>query len=173
MFRGMGCAMAFAVAAVPAYAQTTEQYRHLQQRVERLEGQTKARGQGAFNPDISVILQGTAASIKRDPETYEITGFVPSGGEVGPPRRGFSLSESELVLSGNVDPYFGAKLIAALTPEDEIEVEEAFFTTLALGRGLTSASSSFSRRTRRSCSSPRTRMAPSTSRIFSLARSSG
>jgi len=137
MLRSMLSATALAVAAVPAHAQTTEQYRQLQQRVERLEGQTKARGQGVFNPDISVILQGTAARIKQDPETYEITGFAPSGGEVGPPRRGFSLSESELVLSGNVDPYFGAKLVAALTPEDEIEVEEAFFTTLALGRGLT------------------------------------
>src|SRR5919106_779598 len=147
MFRSMGCAMAFAVAAVPAYSQTTEEYRQLQERVERLEreakagqtkpGQTKPRGQSAFNPDISVILQGTAASIKQDPETHQITGFAPSGGEVGPPRRGFSLSESELQVSGNIDPYFSGKLIAALTPEDEIEVEEAFFSTLALGRGFT------------------------------------
>jgi hypothetical protein len=137
MFRSMGCAMAFAVVAVPAYAQSTEEYRQLQQRVERLEGQTKTRGQSAFNPDISLILQGTAASIKEDPETYRITGFAPSGGEVGPPRRGFSLSESELQVSGNIDPYFSGKLVAALTPEDEIEVEEAFFQTLALGRGFT------------------------------------
>jgi len=137
MFRSMGFAMAFAAAAAPAYAQTTDEYQQLQQRVERLEAQTKARGQSAFNPDISLILQGTAATIKQDPETYQITGFAPSGGEIGPPRRGFSLSESEFVLSGNIDPYFAGKLVAALTPEDEIEVEEAFFTTLALGRGLT------------------------------------
>ena len=130
MLRSMLCVTALAVAAVPAYAQTTEQYKQLQQRVERLESQTRSQGQAGFNPEISVILQGTAASIKQDPETYQITGFAPSGGEVGPPRRGFSLSESELVLSGNVDPYFGAKLVAALTPEDEIEVEEAFFHTL-------------------------------------------
>jgi hypothetical protein len=137
----MWCAMALAMAVLSAQAQTTEEYRQLQQRVQRLEAQSRAqsqpRGQAAFNPEISLILQGTAASIERDPETYQITGFAPSGGEVGPPRRGFSLSESEFVLSGNVDPYFGAKLVAALTPEDEIEVEEAFFTTLALGRGLT------------------------------------
>jgi hypothetical protein len=129
--------MALAVAATVAHAQQSDELMRLQQRVERLEAQTKARGQAAFNPDISVILQGTAARIKEDPETYQVTGFAPSGGEVGPPRRGFSLSESEVVLSGNVDPYFGAKLVAALTPEDEIEVEEAFFTTLALGRGFT------------------------------------
>jgi hypothetical protein len=137
MLRSMWCATVLAVAAWSAHAQTDEQYRQLQQRVERLEAQTKARGQSTFNPDISVILQGTAAHIKEDPETYQITGFAPSGGEVGPPRRGFSLAESELVLSGNVDPYFAAKLVAALTPEDEVEVEEAYFTTLALGRGFT------------------------------------
>jgi hypothetical protein len=137
MLRSIWCAMALAVAAIPAHAQDSEQLKGLQQRVERLEAQTKTRGQAAFNPDISLILQGTAARIQRDPQTYEITGFAPSGGEVAPPRRGLSLGESEFVLGGNVDPYFSGKLVAALTPEDEVEVEEAFFTTLALGRGFT------------------------------------
>ena len=135
MLRSMWCAMALAMATAVAQAQTTEQFRQLQQRVERLESQT--RGQGAFNPEISLILQGTAARIRRDPQTYEITGFAPSGGEVGPPRRGLSLAESELAIAGNIDPYFRGRLVAALTPEDEVEVEEAFFQTLALGRGLT------------------------------------
>ena len=61
-------------------------------------------GSSAFNPDISVILQGTAASNSQDPNTYQITGFAPSGGEVNPAPRGFGLGESELILSGNVDP---------------------------------------------------------------------
>jgi hypothetical protein len=137
MLRSMRCAMALAMAAAPAFAQEREQLQQLQQRIERLEAQTKARGQAAFNPEISLILQGTAARSSRDPETYEITGFAPSGGEVAPPRRGFSLSESELWLGGNIDPYFRGQLVAALTPEDEVEVEEAFFQTLALGRGFT------------------------------------
>ena len=132
MLRSLGCAAALAAVA-PAYAQTVEQ---LQQRVEKLEAQAQPRGQG-FNPDISVILQGTAARIKQDPETYQITGFAPSGGEVGPPRRGFSLAESELWLGGTIDPYFRGQLVAALTPEDTIEVEEAFFQTLGLGYGFT------------------------------------
>jgi hypothetical protein len=42
-----------------------------------------------------------------------------------------------LIVGGNVDPYFRGQLVAALTPEDELEVEEAFFQTLALGRGFT------------------------------------
>ena len=32
----------------------------------------------------------------------------------------------------NIDPYFRGQLVAALTPENEVEVEEAFFQTLAL-----------------------------------------
>ena len=85
MHRGMWCAMALAMVVLPAHAQTTEEYKQLQQRVERLEAQTKARGPAAFNPAISLILQGTARA-SRDPKTYQITGFVPSGGEVGPPQ---------------------------------------------------------------------------------------
>jgi hypothetical protein len=137
MLRSMGCATTLAVATAVAHAQQTDEVRKLQQRVDRLEAQSRGPGQAGFNPQISLILQGTAASIQQDPATYQITGFAPSGGEIGPPRRGLSLSESEFVLSANIDPYFGGKLVAALTPEDEIEVEEAFFSTLALGRGLT------------------------------------
>src|SRR5688572_18459397 len=104
MIRSMGCAMALAVAAVSAQAQSTDEVRQLRERVERLEKQ--ARGQGSFNPEISLILQGTAARIQQDPETYQITGFAPSGGEVGPPRRGLSIAETELSVGGNIDPYF-------------------------------------------------------------------
>ncbi len=90
----------------------------------------------AFNPAVSLILQGRYASLSQDPNAYEIGGFVPSGGEVGPGKRGFSLSETELWLSANADPYFSGSLTAALTPEDEVEVENAYLQTLALPYGL-------------------------------------
>jgi hypothetical protein len=115
MYRTIG-AVALATAAVAAHAQGARD---------------------AFNPAMSIILQGTFARSSQDPETYQISGLAPSGGEVGPLRRGFSLAESELVMSGNIDPYFSGWLVAALTPEDELEVEEAFIQTLALGRGFT------------------------------------
>ena len=41
----------------------------------------------AFNPALSLILQGTYANTSQDPNNYQITGFIPSGGEVGPPKR--------------------------------------------------------------------------------------
>jgi hypothetical protein len=137
MLRSMFCVTALAVSALVAHAQQPDDLKKLQQRVDQLEAQSRRQGQAGFNPEMSVILQGTAARIQQDPATYQITGFAPSGGEVGPPRRGFSLAESELWLGGNIDPYFRGQLVAALTPEDEIEVEEAFFQTLALGSGFT------------------------------------
>ncbi len=93
--------------------------------------------ENAFNPSISLILQGTAARSSQDPANYQITGFAPSGGEVGPAPRSFSLGESELIVAANIDPYFRGQLVAALTPENEAEVEEAFFQTLMLGMGTT------------------------------------
>src|SRR5947207_6026275 len=150
MFRSMWCVMALAVAVVPAYGQDVrEELRQLQQRIQQLEkrlqetenvaAQASARpaGENAFNPAVSLVLQGTAARSTLDPNTYQITGFAPTGGEVGPARRGLSLGEPELVVAANIDPYFRGQLVASLTPEDTVEVEEAFFQTLALGKGFT------------------------------------
>ena len=92
-------------------------------------------GQTALNPAISVILNGTWGLYENDPTT-QITGFLGSGAsEILP--RGPSLGESELFLSASVDPYFRGSLMAALTPDNEVEVEEAFFETLSLGGGFT------------------------------------
>ncbi|HEU0203790.1 MAG TPA: hypothetical protein VFR86_25555 [Burkholderiaceae bacterium] len=90
-----------------------------------------------FNPAVSLILSGTYADLERDPETFRIGGFFPAGEEIGPGDRGFRLTESELVLSANVDPYFYGAATLAVTPQNEVEVEEAFFQTRALPAGLT------------------------------------
>src|SRR5438132_1458873 len=149
MLRQLCCATALSVAFIPAFAQDTDKLRdelqQLRKRIEELEKRLEQRTQApapaqpapapggasnAFNPDISIILQGTAARASRDPATYRITGFAPSGGEVAPARRGFSLGESELFITSNIDPYFRGQLVASLTPDNEVEVEEAFFHTL-------------------------------------------
>lgn len=97
---------------------------------------TTRTGENAFNPAISLILQGTYANTSQDPNTHQITGFVPSGGEVGPPKRSFSLGETELTIAANIDPYFRGVAIASLAPDGGVDVEEAYFQTLALPRGL-------------------------------------
>src|SRR6185503_13538981 len=143
MLRKVCCAAALAAAAVPASAQDAElsklrdALRQLQQQVQQLEKRledaergppaapaaARPAGSNAFNPDISLILQGTAGRSSRDPSTSQITGFAPSGGEVLPAPRGFNLGESELVVTSSVDPYFRGQLAAALTPDDGLEVE--------------------------------------------------
>ena len=79
----------------------------------------------AFNPAISAVLQGSYANLSQDPSKYAITGFVP-GGDIGPGKRGFSLGESELALSANVDDKFAGNLIFSLTPDNTVSVEEAY-----------------------------------------------
>ena len=91
----------------------------------------------AFNPAISLILQGTYARTSQDPSNFVISGFVPSGGEVGPPPRSFGLGESELIVTASIDPYFRGALVAALTPDNALEVEEAYFQTTSLPSGFT------------------------------------
>lgn len=91
----------------------------------------------AFNPAMSVILSGTYTNLERDPADFRIAGFIPGGGDSGPGERGFSLGESELTLTANVDPYFFGNVTAAITGNDEISVEEAFFRTTALHDGFT------------------------------------
>src|SRR5262245_7857269 len=94
-------------------------------------------GASAFNPAISVILAGNYADTSRDPGDWRMAGFMPNGGDVGPGERSFNLGESELTLAASVDPYFTAQLTAAITGEDEIGVEEAFFRTTSLPDGFT------------------------------------
>src|SRR5689334_16503389 len=105
------CAVALATVCSAAAAQQDAQseIEQLKRRVEELGKRAPAptaapaRGSSAFNPDISLVLQGAAARSSENPDDYQISGFAPTGGEVAPPRRGFSLGESELIMSSNID----------------------------------------------------------------------
>ncbi|MDA8258694.1 MAG: TonB-dependent receptor [Betaproteobacteria bacterium] len=94
----------------------------------------------SFNPEIGLNLQGALTSTRIDPASWTLQGFVPPGApeEVGPPRRrGFTAQETELTLAANVDPNFRGYLNLALTPDNTVELEEAYFQTLGLGAGFT------------------------------------
>ena len=96
-----------------------------------------AKSVSAFNPAVSLILTGNYANLSQDPTDYQIAGFLTPDEGVGPGERNFNLGESEVTLSANVDPYFMGSLTVAITSENEVEVEEAYFRTLALPAGLT------------------------------------
>lgn len=93
-------------------------------------------GIAAFNPAISAVLQGTYAHFSQDPNQYRLESFLLDP-DVTPGRRGFSLGESEVALSANVDDKFAGNLILSLTPQNTVEVEEAYGIVTALPYGLT------------------------------------
>ncbi len=93
-------------------------------------------GANRFNPAVSLILTGGYAGLSRNPDTWHPSGFLPTGGEVGPGKRGFSLGESEMTLSANIDHLFYGAITLAVSPEDTISAEEAFVQTSALPGGL-------------------------------------
>ena len=90
----------------------------------------------AFNPAIGVVLDGRFSAFSQNPDRYFVKGFV-RGDETGPGVRGFSLGESEINFSATVDPYFFGNLTLALSPENEVAVEEAFLQTTSLPWGFT------------------------------------
>jgi hypothetical protein len=102
-----------------------------------VQANTRPASEAAFNPAVSVILNGVFGNLSQDPARYQITGFAPTGSDVAPGKRGFSLGESELALAANVDHYFRGTLIATLQPDNSIGVEEGYIQSLGLSNGLT------------------------------------
>jgi len=92
----------------------------------------------AFNPAISLILNGRYNHYSQDPASYDIGGF-PLGEEAGLADAGLSLDETELAISANVDDkYYGSVSLALAQVDDgtDVSLEEAFIETLALPNGL-------------------------------------
>jgi hypothetical protein len=150
--------MALAVAAAlglphAAGAQTQDELKALQEQVRQLDkrvqdaettaqqaavqASSRPASESAMNPAVSVILNGIYSNLSQDPNGFKINGFTPTLGEVGPGVRGFSLGESELAIAGNIDHHFRGTLIATITPEDTIGVEEGYIQTLSLSYGFT------------------------------------
>lgn len=88
----------------------------------------------AFNPAISVILQGAANSYSQNPDDYALPGFQ-LGDEAGLASEGLTLDETELTASANIDPRFYAESTFSFSDGD-VNVEEAYGDTLALPAGL-------------------------------------
>ena len=120
-----------------AAADASEQRLAATQPVEAAPSATGANG-NAFNPAISLVLDGQLAHHSLDPESYERSGF-PLVGEGEPSAKGLSLGESEITLSANIDDKFYGQLTLAVESEDGedgIGIEEAFVDTTALPDGM-------------------------------------
>ena len=121
------------------------QIKALEQRLQGLEAvalkaepiaQVRAGSEGAFNPAISVVLNGAYGNFSNDPSRYAISGFVPPNNGLSPGTRGLSLRESELAIAANIDPDFRGNLLLSIDEANAISVEEAYFQTIGLGNGL-------------------------------------
>jgi hypothetical protein len=101
-----------------------------------------------FNPAISLILNAKYRYFELDPNTYTVGGFVPPGGHghgseeegghgggFGPGDRGFSLDETELAFSANVDPYWFGFVQAGIL-DGEVDIEEAYVQNSGYVPGL-------------------------------------
>ncbi len=133
--------------AVSAQAATEPTMLQLQQRIDKLEQQLQqvenskpaapetSPGPQAFNPAISLILSGIYGSYSQNPDT-PATGFELSPNNHGY-TRSFSLKESELGFSANIDPLFSGTATLSLDPDGGISVENGYVQTTALGNGYT------------------------------------
>jgi hypothetical protein len=94
-------------------------------------------GANSFNPSMSLILSGLYTRTSQDPAKYAISGFqLPPGAEIGPGRRGLSLSESELGFAASIDPWLRGAANISIQSDNSISVEEAFVQTTSLGNGF-------------------------------------
>ena len=89
----------------------------------------------AFNPGISVVLEGNYQSLSKDPAQYGFNN-IQIGDEVTPGRRGLGLGESEITFFANVDHLFAGNLTVALAADNSVEVEEAYGVATALPYGI-------------------------------------
>jgi len=89
-----------------------------------------------FNPEISLVLSGTATYLQHNPDRYQIAGFIPSGDEVAPGPRNFSLGESMLNFDADVGQTFHGKLSLSLAPDHSVSLENAYIQSRHAANGI-------------------------------------
>jgi hypothetical protein len=88
----------------------------------------------AFNPKISLVMQGNYANYSKDAAPL-MPGFL-LGSESGLLPSGLSLNETELALESNIDDDFHGWTSIALGSDDTVAVENAYIDTLTLPYGF-------------------------------------
>jgi hypothetical protein len=101
--------------------------------VASAHAETPVNNEAVFNPAFSLILSGTYGNLQRDP-AIPATGFAmnPNPGH----DQGFSLGESELGISANIDPDFRGVATMSIGAAGGISVENGFVQSTSLGDGL-------------------------------------
>jgi len=108
-------------------------------KVESLAPQTASTTRSdanVFNPQVSMILNGSYRAFSQDPALFRVPGSA-LGDTSGLGNRGLGINESELNFSANVDNRFYASSTLSLPSAGGLSVEEAYVQTLNLPAGLT------------------------------------
>ena len=93
--------------------------------------------QNLYNPGIAVALNGMFTAARRNTGDNErISGFS-AGDDIAHPERGFSLGESEVSFSANIDPFLAGFMDFSVDNQNQISLEEAYIRTTALPGGFT------------------------------------
>jgi len=92
---------------------------------------------GAFNPAIGVTLMGTYAHFNHDPNKAPVPGFAFGKDANNLGTQGFSIGESEVSLSANIDQALYGQLVLSHPSEGGVDVEEGFIQTTSLPLGFT------------------------------------
>jgi hypothetical protein len=95
---------------------------------------TAHAAENAFNPKISLVMQGNYANYSND-TTPTMPGFL-LGSESDFLPSGLSLNETELALESNIDDYFHGWATVSLGSDDTVAVENAYIDTLTLPYGF-------------------------------------
>lgn len=104
----------------------------------------------AFNPQISVILDGNYYNDDVDGEGTELLGMADGihhvhghdddhghgGHSHGGAEEGFNFRSAEIAFSASVDHYFDATALMVVDSDGEVDLEEAYFKTRSLPYGL-------------------------------------
>ena len=89
-----------------------------------------------FNPGIAAVLNGFYFAASRDPASARIAGIA-SGSDITLPPRGFSIGESEVSFTANIDPFMSGFLDISFQNDNTPTVEEAYILSKDLPYGLT------------------------------------
>ena len=97
----------------------------------------------SFNPGIAAVLNGNYFGARHDPGLTQNIAGVMLGDEAGLPKRGFSLGESEISFTANIDPFMSGFLDISFDDANQPSVEEAYVLSKDLPWGLTAKAGRF------------------------------
>ena len=96
----------------------------------------------AFNPGIAAVLNGFYRLATPQRGTATLAGIA-GGDEVARPARGFSIGESEVSFTANIDPFMSGFLDISFQDDNTPTVEEAYILSKDLPWGLTAKAGRF------------------------------